>query len=301
MSVFKRFTALCAVFLSVFCVAVPTASAAEISANRTFSIDQNHWLWHEWKAHGQPKATWPKYWRDSCRLTRVPCTKDFWEHLPSGFVVTVPSHVSQETAGESVRKDVLIVNEPRVSTLSDTNVMSVTQRAAFVTEVTTLMSTQHADSMNQFVAAQNEANRLQTLQLAFLIVVCTIILLFARNGRKWTQRSDEDDDAFLFERDNTFFGEPKQCVDDAVKTSEESEPQRSCGAHVATRTVRIFLEKGSLGSGLELGGDEKKCHEFLKPLDERPILQPGIYYADVTSDNRIITVLSVGQCVYTQP
>lgn len=301
MSVFARFIALFAVFLSFFCVA-PSASAVEVNATHTFSVDQKHWLWHEWNSHGQPKATWPTYWRDSCRLTRVPCTKEYWENLPRGFVVTVPSYVSQEIAEEYVNKDVRIATEPRVNTSSATNVVPVTQQATFVTEVKTLMSAHHTDVMDQFVVMESKVEHLQqSLQLAFLVLVCSIILLFFRDDRKLTQRSDEDDDAFLSGRDDSIFDEPKQCAGDAVKTMEESKSRSSCGAPVATRSVQIFLEKGSFGNGLELGGKEKKCHEFLKPLEERPILQPGIYYADVTDDDRIVTILSAGPRDRAQP
>jgi len=57
-----------------------------------------HSLWVYWirkdanARHAQP---WPKFWKDSCVLSDLPCTDAAWRKIPSGTAIVVPAEPEQ--------------------------------------------------------------------------------------------------------------------------------------------------------------------------------------------------------------
>ncbi len=92
----------------MWCVLTPVFAQAESSTQKTpttksfaLGVDAPPTLWAQFERDGEPRASWPAYWKEACVLTKTSCTESAWRKLPVGFVVTVP--LSERELAEALR------------------------------------------------------------------------------------------------------------------------------------------------------------------------------------------------------
>ncbi len=97
---FFAIMALWCIWTPVFAEALTPILATPTTKSFALGVDAPRTLWAQFVRDGEPRASWPTYWKESCVRTKVSCD-DAWRKLPVGFVVTVP--LSERELAEALR------------------------------------------------------------------------------------------------------------------------------------------------------------------------------------------------------